>query len=556
MGYVLCLPLHLELIQSYRSMRRCAEDLAAAGFHVLRVHYEGTQESIGSTDHDPDRVARWLDSVHHAVDAMKGVPGVETVGLIGVRIGGTFALAATTKSESISHLVLWEPASGAAYGRELEILAASNQHAIRQGRAPAEGSAVNGIVVGGYWLSQDTISELSRLDPLNMEPRRPLDVLFVHRDDRRPSTVLRERLDRSGCRTTLRQIGGHKEMMAMPQQSKVPADIIAGIRDWAVEHSRSLGTQRVDGPRLEPEVVVDGVRWRAVRFGSASHLFGVIAESESGAASGATGVLLLTGGVTPRTAGNQSYVTLARRLASRGHAVLRMDVSSIGESATPNGAAGNDTDPYPPSILDDARAGFDLISTATGGGGVWVLGLCSGAYAAFQVALGDQRACGALLLNPERFERGDESSGPRLSTADQIGQVKAYGEKLRDLSSWKRLLSGKTNIRHAGNLLRARVASKLALAQARVAARLGLTPVGLSGDLDRLLTRGLTLGLVFSEGDPGHSATVAELQPQLVALEEKGLIMKVIQGADHNFHEIASRAEMLEWVAATISGLL
>src|SRR4051794_39212798 len=62
-AYVLCLPLHLELIQSYGSMRRCAEVLAAAGFHVMRVDYDGTGESAFSTDDDPDRVAAWLESV-------------------------------------------------------------------------------------------------------------------------------------------------------------------------------------------------------------------------------------------------------------------------------------------------------------------------------------------------------------------------------------------------------------------------------------------------------------------------------------------------------------
>ena len=65
-AYVVCLPLHLEVIQSYQSMRRLADELAAAGFHVMRVHYDGTGESIGSSDGDPGRVASWLESVRRA----------------------------------------------------------------------------------------------------------------------------------------------------------------------------------------------------------------------------------------------------------------------------------------------------------------------------------------------------------------------------------------------------------------------------------------------------------------------------------------------------------
>src|SRR5437660_10265641 len=69
-AYVVCLPVHLDLIQSYRSMRRCAEELAAAGFHVLRIHYDGTGESVGATDDDPGRVAAWLESIRRAAAGM------------------------------------------------------------------------------------------------------------------------------------------------------------------------------------------------------------------------------------------------------------------------------------------------------------------------------------------------------------------------------------------------------------------------------------------------------------------------------------------------------
>src|SRR5262245_21073927 len=121
-AFVICLPIHLDLIQSYRSMRRFAEELEAAGFHVMRVDYEGTQESIGSTDLDGNRVEVWLESVVKAVEVMRAIPGVESVALAGVRIGATFALEAATRASGISHLVLWEPSAGAFYAREMEIL--------------------------------------------------------------------------------------------------------------------------------------------------------------------------------------------------------------------------------------------------------------------------------------------------------------------------------------------------------------------------------------------------------------------------------------------------
>ncbi len=561
-AYVVCLPLHLELIQSYRSMRSCAEELAAAGFHVMRVDYDGTGESVGATDRDPSRVEAWLESVRRAVAAMAAIPGVEGVGLVGVRIGAAFALETSTRID-VSHLVLWEPSAGAMYGREMEILASSSPQNVE-----------GGFVAGGYFVSAQTIKELARLDLEKMQPRGKPDVLLVYRGDRRPSPRLREHLERLGCQTTSTQLPGHKEMVVMPHKSVVPIAILAAIRDWALERSHvvaelahpPLPSATTQGPTLAAEAIVDGVRWRPIWFGSKDHLFGVITEPESGAKPDLPAVLLLTGGVTPRTAGNGSYVALAGRLAAKGHAVLRMDVASIGESGTADGSDGNGNDGFPPSVVEDARAGFERLCAAVRPGAkVWLLGLCSGAYAAFQTSLEDPRAKGAFIVNPVAFyvrpsDMGEPSvqaeqqgADDVMAKVDQLEQMQRYLQVMRDPKSWKKLLSGKADVRHIANIVGARVASKLASAKERVAVRLGRAPKGLARDLDTLLTRGAVVNLVFSEGDPGHALVVNELGVRMDELSRKGLRVKTFTGADHNFHEMASRAELLDWVEATIA---
>ncbi|MBX3231205.1 MAG: hypothetical protein KIT84_09710 [Labilithrix sp.] len=536
-GWVVCLPLHLDLIQSHRSMRLVAEVLAAAGLHVLRVHYAGTTESVGSTDHDPDRVERWLASVRAAIGALAAVPGVESVGLLGVRIGGAFALETATRLD-VSHLVLWEPSAGNMYGREMEILASS---------APQPDPPVGeGVVAGGYWLSKGTLADLARLELEKMTPRGKPDVLLVYRDDRKAPPRLAQHLERHGSAVTVLQPPGHKEMMVMPQKSAVPHALIDAIRDWAVARSRTI--ESTGALALAPEIVVDGLRWRTLRFGTNGHLFGVRTEPAGGATR--PGVLLLTGGVTPRTAGNNSYVTLAERLAKRGHAVVRMDVSFIGESGTPDGEDGRENDPFPPSILDDARAGRAELPP----GPFWVYGLCSGAFAAFQVALGDDRARGAFIVNPERFTPpAPEAAEPALSTADQLEQMNRYLQVIRDPAAWKKLLSGKADVRYLAKVLSARAASKVGALRERVETRLGRAPAkGLAADVDRMLARGTDVHFVFSEGDPGHAATLAELGARASELEAKGMRITTFARADHNFHELSSRAKMLDWVVSTI----
>lgn len=562
-AYVVCLPLHLELIQSYRSMRAFAEELASAGFHVMRVHYDGTGESIGSNDQDAERLAAWLESVRRAVEVMAKIPGVASVGLAGVRIGAAFAMDTATRLD-VSHLVLWEPVSGAMYAREMEILASS---------APQR--VAGGVVAGGYFLSEATSKELARLDLEKLELRSKPDVLLVYRGDRRPSPRLQQHLEKVGCATTMVQLAGHKEMMVMPHKSAVPSLIVDGIRQWAVERSDVVGGEApgdAGAPSLAPEVTEGGVRWRSFWFGAKDHLFGVTTAPQGGAKAGKPAVLLLTGGVTPRTSGNGSYVTLARRLAAKGHVVMRMDVACIGESGTLDDVMGNGNDGFPPSVVDDARAGLERLCTTVGPGTkVWLLGLCSGAYAAFQTMLADARVRGVFLMNPVTLHLRDPDAEPSpgasgggpvaeaapaneaMTKVDQLEQMQRYLQLIRDPESWKKVLTGKANVRHIAGIVGARLGARLAAAKETVAVRLGRPPKGLGRDLDELLARDGQVHLVFSEGDPGHPLVTSELGARFDELARKGLQTKIFPGADHNFHEMASRAELLDWVDATIS---
>jgi alpha/beta superfamily hydrolase len=354
-------------------------------------------------------------------------------------------------------------------------------------------------------------------------------------------------------------------MMVMPHKSAVPMAILAAICEWAVKRSRLVdaAVAALDRPiALASEAVVSGLRWRPFRFGSRNHLFGVMTEPRGGARPDASPVLLLTGGVTPRTAGNGSYVTLARRLAARGHTVLRMDVAGIGESGTADGLPGEANDGFPESVVHDARAGFERACEEAPGAKVWLLGLCSGAYAAFQVILDDERAGGVFLLNPvalRKLETDAPSEGGAASAApsamakvEQLEQMQRYWQVMRDPESWKKVLAGKADLRNIARVVRGRVAARLASVKERGAARLGRAPQGLAGDIGKLLVRKVSVNLVFSEGDPGHALVRTELGAREGELSRKGLRIKVCAGADHNFHEMSSRSELLDWVEATV----
>ena len=543
-GYVICPPLGWEGIQCYQSVQLLADELAASGFHALRVHYDGTGESLGSDD-EPGRVGAWLESIRRAVTALAGVPGVTRVGLIGMRVGATLAGIIAAEME-VANLVLWEPCvSGAHYTREMEILASASPSAIQEGRETRPG----GIEAGGYLLTTETIAALGALDLMKAKPSGAPDVFLVHRGDRPPTfgKKLAEHLAREGVKATLEQLPGHKEMMTYPERSVPATAIIHRIRDWAVERSQVAADASLAPLALAEDAAAGRVRHRPVRFGPSQRLFGVITEPADVAnanAKKAAPFLFLTGGVVPRTGVNRMYVTLASRLAERGHTVLRMDVSGICESSPAEGAAPND--PHAASLLDDVRGAVALLLDATGQETISLLGLCSGAYASFQTALADPRVRGIVLLNPEVFHLKDGS--PKFSQTEQSQAAKHYRNSLFSLSAWKKLLSGKANVRYIAGFAAARLATTAVTIRDRVSARVKKVPQGLAGDLHRLLARDVKVAVVMAKGDPGHESLMSQLAADLEPLERMGFQLKLTPGPDHTFNDFSVRLPLEDWL--------
>lgn len=549
-GYVLCPPLGWEGIQSYETVQHLANALAAAGFHTLRLHYDGTGESIGSDD-DPDRVAAWQESIRKGIAAMGALPGVRGVGLVGVRIGATLAgsVAADTK---VTHLALLEPCvSGAHYTREMEILASASPSATRRGAGTgAAPQPEDGIEGGGYLLTRETVTALQSVDLMKSKPEGSPDVLLLCRNDRPPSFAkkLAEHLGREGCATSLEQLPGYKELMTYPEKATPGAAMIGCIRDWAVERS-TVAAEGSPGPGLAlvAEASEEGARRRAVRFGPADRLFGIVTEPTTGRAR--PPVLMLTGGVVPRTAVNRMYVEIASRLAARGHTVLRMDVSGICESAPAEGLAPND--PHAASLLDDVRTAVDLLLGGTKQETITLLGLCSGAYASFQTALVDPRVRGMALLNPEVFHLKDGS--PKFSQTEQSQAAKHYRQSLLSPAAWKKLFTGKANVRYIGGFVTAKLKTSILSARERISARLTKVPQGLAGDLHRFLSRGVKVTIVMAEGDTGHEALMTQITPDLAALRALGFRLDLTPGPDHTFNDFAVRRPLVDSLVEILS---
>ncbi|MFC4313300.1 serine aminopeptidase domain-containing protein [Steroidobacter flavus] len=127
LAFVMSHPFGEEKLWSHRVFVSCARTLAAQGHAVLRFDYFGAGDSSGlSADAS---LESHREDLRAAIGALEQrVPAIQQIGLIGLRLGATFAalLAESNAQQSISPrldgapLVLWDPIlDGDAYFQEL-----------------------------------------------------------------------------------------------------------------------------------------------------------------------------------------------------------------------------------------------------------------------------------------------------------------------------------------------------------------------------------------------------------------------------------------------------
>ena len=124
---------------------------------------------------------------------------------------------------------------------------------------------------------------------------------------------------------------------------------------------------------------------RAIRVGRPIPLIGVICEPEM-VDSNRPAVLIFNSGVMHHIGSCRLSVKLARSFADNGIVSVRFDFSGIGDSATRRGVA-----PFSESAPIEAAEMMDYLQEKRGINKFILYGLCSGADAAYETALVDDR---------------------------------------------------------------------------------------------------------------------------------------------------------------------
>jgi pimeloyl-ACP methyl ester carboxylesterase len=196
------------------------------------------------------------------------------------------------------------------------------------------------------------------------------------------------------------------------------------------------------------------------------------------------------------------YVELAREWASRGFAVLRIDVGGVGESETRSG--GQDNHPYPDHAVEDIGTAARWMIERVGVDRVVIAGLCSGAHASFHAGLDLDGIAGVMIINPIVFY-WNPSCALDVSAWMNYYESRRYAQSMREVDSWKRLVRGQVNVRYAAGVGYRRLREVANGTASALLKRLGLRnePEDVGADLGRISKRGVDVLLVFSEGDPG-----------------------------------------------------
>ena len=141
-------------------------------------------------------------------------------------------------------------------------------------------------------------------------------------------------------------------------------------------------------------------------------------------------IILLNSGFLHRVGPNRIYVKLARKLTEDGFAVLRFDLSGVGDSRVPNDGQTYDEGTR---VIKDIRDVMDYLSETKGIGRFILMGLCSGGSNAFRAACHDERVVGVNLIEGFAFP----STGYFAS---------AYRSSFLSLRSWWRLFTGESEV--------------------------------------------------------------------------------------------------------------
>jgi pimeloyl-ACP methyl ester carboxylesterase len=231
-GIVICYPFGQEYVRAHRACRQLALRLARAGFPVLRFDYGGSGDSAGEFE-DAD-FAGWRDDIGRAIDALQERAGVDSICLVGLRLGASLALEVAEERPDVSALILWEPiVDGSNYLAEL-----AEEHRDLMWRFFDDPDRVAARITGqylGFAVSDTLRGDLERLDLQPHLSVQAVEALIVERQASPEVARLHALLRDAGIDVAYREIPSFATWREDVDKGLVPDPVLRGIVSWAEE---------------------------------------------------------------------------------------------------------------------------------------------------------------------------------------------------------------------------------------------------------------------------------------------------------------------------------
>ncbi len=553
-GLIICKPFGYEALCGHRSLRAFALMGAESGLPVLSFDYAGTGDSA-DIDESSDQIELWCRDIVNAGAELRQRTGVRRVCLLGFRLGALLASLAVART-TVDALILVAPIlSGELYLRELrtmQLVAKQRADAPQVAETPTEQDD-HSMEVAGYRLSARTISRLRQIN-LAAHGSPPVSTLLVI--DRAELPAARTWIQSLSAPTLTEYValpGSVGMMMTAPQFTAPPREMITRVQSWLQRLAASAPTARpavrvgaesrgAASPTLLPlrqdESPDDESNEQPIRFGPDGILFGIITEPRCSELTRRV-VVLVNAAADSHVCMGRLYVALARSLARRDYAVLRMDLAGLGDSDTRPGEPENDV--YPPSAIDDIRAAIELVRHRYPLAEIVVAGLCSGAYHALQAASEAVDLDRVLMLNPEVFSWRQDMRIDDIQLVEVLAAKDVYRARVRSFKYWGKLLTGRVDVGHIARVQYRRLLLALSTGSARVARRIHIRlPNDLGTKLERIVRRGVHIDIVFARGEPGIELLRLQGGSSVRRLGDRCQV-HIVEGADHNFSGAPSR---------------
>ena len=553
-GVVLCASLWREELYSHRTLLHLADAAASAGMPALRFDYDGTGDSSGD-EHRPGLVSAWARSVHAAMDELKRRTGVRRLCLIGLRLGAALAMVtAAERDDTIAILAIAPVVSGKALMRELRMLSGS------AATSPAKASEDALLEVGGFFLTRETQDAIASINLLDVAPSAGLTLRILDRDDAPGAERWTQVLVKGGARVEYSRVPGYAGMMETAALNVMPRELIAAATQWLRGLPRQVLPPGAPHPPMPTESAcptschIGDVQEAAVLIAAGVNLPGILSEPRPGRrleTPSSSCIVLLNAGIARRIGPSRMYVDLARRWASLGHTVLRLDLSGIGDSKAHPGQAEHSV--YSGSAVDEVMQAITFIRSRTGASRCVVVGLCAGAYHGFKAAVAGAPLDAVVLINPLTFNWKPGDSLTTTLDARAVTRVMSnYRRSALSREAWLRVFSRKAVISRVVKRTCQFVSMRVHTASCELLKRLGLRiPGNLGSDLEALGHRGVQTHFIFASGEPGPTLLRIHAGSSIERLERQGLLSRAdVPDADHIFTRLQSRHRLIRLLDA------